>query len=95
MNEASELLVEVTILAVLFCCYTVSYYIKKSVMSGLLSTWVCLLLNGVGLFSEERILENTPTSLFEQPLRFIAHGHIFESLRYKHIQVIVFHGAVC
>ena len=48
-----------------------------------------------GLFSGERILENIPTSFFEQPLRFIAHGHIFESLPYKHIQVIVFHGAVC
>ena len=29
MNEAGELLVEVTILAVLFCCYTVRYYITN------------------------------------------------------------------
>jgi len=34
----------------------------------------------VGLFSGERVLENTPTPLFEQPLKFIAHGRIFESL---------------
>jgi len=44
-------------------------------MSAFLSTWV-------GLFSGERVLENTPTPLFEQPLNFIALGRIFESLRY-------------
>jgi len=71
VSKASELLVEVTILAVLFCCSLLHY---KSVMSGFLSTWV-------GLFSGERVFENTPTPLFEQPLKFIAHGHIFESLR--------------
>ena len=64
------------------------YY--KSLMSGFLSTYfldllsnrVGLLSNGVGLFSRERVLENTPTPLFGQPLKFIAHGRIFESLRY-------------
>ena len=45
MNEASELPVEVTILAVLFCCY------YKSVTSGFLNTWVGLLSNRVGLLS--------------------------------------------
>ena len=29
--------------------------------------------DGVGLFLGERILENTPTPLFEQPLKFITH----------------------
>ena len=28
------------------------------------------------------VLENTPTPLIEQPLKFITHGHIFERLRY-------------
>jgi len=27
------------------------------------------------------VLENTPTPLFEQPLKFIAYGRIFKSLR--------------
>jgi len=76
---ASELLVEVTILAVLFCCSLLHY---KSAMSGFLSTWVGLLSNGVGLFLGVRVLENMPTPLFEQPLKSIAHGCIFESLRY-------------
>ena len=49
---------------------------------GLLSNRVGLLSNGVGLFSRERVLENTPTPLFEQPLELIAHGYIFERLRY-------------
>ena len=47
---------------------------------GLLSNRVGLLSNGVGLLSGERVLENTPTPLFEQPLKFIAHGRIFKSL---------------
>jgi len=58
-------------------------------MSGFISTWVGLLSNGVGLlsnkvglFSGERVLENMPTPLFGQPLKFIAHGHIFKSLQY-------------
>jgi len=58
-------------------------------MSGFLSTWVGLLSNsvgllsnGVGLFLAERVPEITPTPLFEQPLKFIAHGHIFERLQY-------------
>ena len=49
---------------------------------GLLSNRVGLLSNGVGLFSGERVLDNTPTPPFEQPLKCIAHGHIFESLQY-------------
>ena len=49
---------------------------------GLLSNRVGLLSNGIGLFSRERVLENTPTPLFEQPLKFIAHGHIFKYLQY-------------
>jgi len=56
---------------------------------GLLSNGVGLLLNGVGLLSNEvclflreRVLENTPTPLFEQPLKFIGHEHIFERLWY-------------
>ena len=59
-------------------------------MSGFLCAWVDLLSNrmgllsnGVGLFSGERVLENTPTPFFEQPLKFIAHGRISESLWYK------------
>ena len=47
MSKVSELLVEATILALLFCC---SLLHCKSVMSGFLSTWVGLLSNGVGLF---------------------------------------------
>ena len=39
-----------------------------------------LLSNGVDLLSGERVLENTPTPLFEQPRKFITHGRIFESL---------------
>ena len=52
---------------------------------GLLSSRVGLLLNGVSLFSGEVVLENTPTSLFEQILKFIAHGHIFERLQYMQV----------
>ena len=86
---ASELIVEVTILAVLFCCYTVHYYKHyKSVMSGFLSTWVSLPSNRVGLLSRERVLENTPTPNFEQPLKFIAHGCIFKSPRYMCVSFI-------
>ena len=55
---ASELLVEVTILAVLFFFSLLHY---KSAVSGFLSTWVGLLSNGVGLFSGVRVLENMPT----------------------------------
>ena len=33
--------------------------------------------------SSLRVLEISPTSFFEQPLRFIAHGRIFESLQYN------------
>jgi len=61
----------------------------KSVMSGFLSTCVGLLSNGVGLlsngvglFSGEMVLENTPTPLFGQPLKFIAHECILKSLQY-------------
>jgi len=50
---------------------------------GLLSKRVSLLSNGVGLFSGERVLENTPAPFFEQPLTFITHGCIFKSLRYN------------
>jgi len=49
---------------------------------GLLLNGVGLFSNGVGLFSGERVLENTPSPHFEQPLKFIAHGHIFEWLWY-------------
>ena len=49
---------------------------------GLLSNWAGLLSNGVGLFSGERVLENMAAPFFEQLLKFIAHGCIFESLRY-------------
>jgi len=58
----------------------------KSDTSGFLSTWVGLLSNRVGLFLEERVLENTPTPFFEQPLKFIAHGYIFESLEITTLQ---------
>jgi len=63
VNKTSELLVEVSILAVLFCRYFARYYIAKS---EFLSTWVGLLSNGVGLLlrERERVLENTPTPLF-------------------------------
>ena len=47
---------------------------------GLISNRVGILSNGMGLFSRERVLENMPTPLFEQPLKFIAHGRIFERL---------------
>ena len=64
MSEVSELLGEVTILAVLF----VRYYITNLFCLDLLSTWVGLLSNrvgllsnGVGLFSGERVLESMPT----------------------------------
>ena len=30
-------------------------------------------------------LKNNPTPLFEEPLKFIVHGHIFERLLYAHI----------
>ena len=51
----------------------------SSTWVGLLSNRVGLLSNGVGLFSAERVPKNTPTPLFEQPLKFIAHGHISEN----------------
>ena len=35
-----------------------------------------------GLFLRERVLENMPSPCFEQALKFIAHGHIFERLWY-------------
>ena len=35
-----------------------------------------------GPILESEVLENTPTPLFEQPLKFITYGHIFERLRY-------------
>ena len=47
---------------------------------GLLSNRVGLPSNGVDLLSRERVLENTPIPLFEQPLKFIAHGRIFKRL---------------
>ena len=68
------LLAEVTtILAVLFCCYFARYkYVRIfEYLEG-------LLLNRLGLFMGERVVENTPTPRFEQPLKFIAHGHIFD-----------------
>jgi len=43
--------------------------------------------NGVGQFSGERVLENTPTPLFVQPLKFIAHGRVFKSLWYVHKRI--------
>jgi len=64
----SELLVKVTILTVLLLFYSLLHY--KSVMSG----WAYFKIGwgyfriGVGLLSRERVLENTPTTLFEQPL---------------------------
>jgi len=57
-------------------------------MSGFLSTWVGLLPNGVDLLSGERVLKNMPTPLFEQPLKFMAHGRIFESLQYGPISEV-------
>ena len=54
----------------------------KFVMSGFLSTWVDLLSIGWAYFEwrgpifEREVLENTPTPLFEQPLKFIAHGRV-------------------
>ena len=73
MSKASKLLVEVTILAVVFC------YLNTWV--GPLSNRMGLLSNGVGLFLRERVLENMSTSLFEQPPKSIAHGRIFERLQ--------------
>jgi len=75
------------------CCTVLLLYCSllhyKSVMSGFLSTCVGLLSNGVGLlsngvglFSGEMVLENTPTPLFGQPLKFIAHECILKSLQY-------------
>ena len=49
-----------------------------------------LLSNGVGLYSGERVFESTPAPLSEQPLKFIAHGHIFESLRYLWMDTAVY-----
>ena len=48
----------------------------------LLSNRVDLLSSGACQFSGEVVLENTPTPLFEQILKFIAHGLIFERLQY-------------
>jgi len=45
-------------------------------------------LGGGGLFSKESVIENMATLLFEQPLKFIAHGHIFESLQYHIIMYL-------
>ena len=80
-SEVSKLLVEVTI----SCCTVLLLYCSLlhyiSVMSGFMSTWMGLLSdrvglvsNGVGLFSGERILENMPTPLLEQPLKFMVLG---------------------
>ena len=74
MSKASEVLVEVTILTVLFCCNSVRYYITKSVLSGSLSTWVGLLSNGVGLFLGERASpENRPTPFESEGFQNFAH----------------------
>ena len=69
MSEASLLLVE----DIMLYCFAAILFIITTLISGFLSTWLGLLSNGVGLFSGERVLENTPTFLFEQPVKFIAH----------------------
>jgi len=80
VSEGSELLVEVTILAALFCCYTVRFCITNLLcldfeyLGGPNSNRMGLLSNRVGLFLGERVLKNMPTLLFEQPLKFITHG---------------------
>ena len=61
-------------------CYVSTWVGLLSNRVDLLSNRVGLLSNGVGLFSGERVLESTPTPLFEPSLKFIAHGRIFESL---------------
>ena len=44
--------------------------------------YVCIFEYLGGPIFGREVLENTPTPLFDQPLNFIAHGRIFESLRY-------------
>ena len=94
---ASKLFVEVTILAVLFCCYFARYYMYIADLSCLdfwVLGWVYFqigwaTLEWVGLFSRERVVENMHTPLFEQPLKLITHGHIFERLRYVCVSVTI------
>ena len=64
-KRASELLVEVTLLAVLFCCYFARNYITNL---------LCLDFEYLGGPTSEREVSHP---LLEQPLKFIAHGHIF------------------
>jgi len=70
VSKVSELLVEVTILTVLFCCSTVRYDI---------TIWIFEYLGGPtfkwgGPISGERVLKNMPTPLFEQPLNSLPMG---------------------
>ena len=61
------------------------------ITSQICYVWIFEYLGGptfkwLGLFLTERVLENVPTLLLEQPLKFIAHGNIFEKLHYKTLQ---------
>ena len=82
-----QLLVEVTIHAVLFAALLfviilqILYAWIFEYLDGPTLKWGGPTSNGMDLFSGERVLKNTPNSLFEQPLKFVAHGRIFESLR--------------
>ena len=40
-----------------------------------------------GPILRERVLESTSTPLFEQPLKFIADGRIFERLQYLYVGI--------
>jgi len=60
VSKVRKLLVEVTVLALLFCCYFAQFL---NTWAGLFSNGVGLLSNGVGLFSGERVLEIQPPSL--------------------------------
>jgi len=59
-----ELLVEVAILAILFAAILLVITLQICYV-WILSTWVGLLSNGVGLFSREKVLENMSTPLSE------------------------------
>jgi len=77
--QASYLYIEVTILVVLF----VAIYLVIALQISYV--WIFEYLGGPTFEwggPIERVLESTPTPLFEQPLKFIAHGCTFERLRY-------------
>ena len=63
------------------CCYCISKHRTKKVLQNhCICTQIRARLTACEVGREISTLENTPTLLFEKPLKFITHGHIFERL---------------